>query len=330
MNKKLLSLIIATTAVFSSFAAFADETADLSGTPMLISEATEVEAHSAFITVNCTIKAVEEEMYTATVADTEEEILINKNALQITINPDGEMVELKEGDIATLYVREDTPMVLSLPAQYSPTVIVVSTDSINTVDVDNYRKSVEGEDFGNYTNQAGTLAIHVSEETEIIKLSREMFDGNLDGCDLVVVYDVVAQSLPAQTAPSKIIVLNRAQAVEIVEETFTKIVAGDKEFEYVEAEGAEGMIPVRAVAEALGFTVDWDANIPAVMINNGMYTFAIGDDHYTRGKMMPISLGQAAVCVAVNGTGITHVPVEFFSEVIGLSTAIENGALIIK
>ena len=330
MNKKVLSLIIAAAAILSSFAAFADENADLSGTPMLISESPEVEAHSAFITVNCTIKGAEEEMYKAIKADTEEEILINKNALQMTINADGEMVELKEGDIATLYVREDTPMVLSLPAQYSPTVIVVTSDSANAVDIDNYRKSVEGEDFGNYTNQAGTLAIHVSEETEIIKLSREMFDGNLDGCDLVVVYDMVAQSLPAQTAPKKVIVLNKAQMVEIEDETFTKIIAGHKEFEYVEAEGAEGMIPVRAVAEALGFTVDWDAQIPAVMINNGMFTFAIGEDHYTRGKMMPISLGQAAVCVCVNGTGITHVPVEFFSEVLGLSAVIENGALIIK
>ena len=326
MNKKLISFIIAGSAIISSIVATADATrVELENTPMLITENPEISAHSAFVPVFCKITAVEDEMFTAINTETEEEILINKNYLQMSINADGEMIELAAGDEAVLYVREDTPMLLSLPAQYSPTVIVKASEK--AVDVDNYKKSVEGEDFGDYTNQAGTLAIHVSEETEIIKLSREMFDGNLDGFDLVVIYDVVAQSLPAQTNPTKIIVLNKAQQFEAEDETFTKIVAGDKEFEYIEAEGAEGMIPVRAIAEALGFTVQWDANIPAVMINNGMFTFAIGEDHYTKGKMMPISLGQASVCVPVNGTGITHVPFEFFTEVLGVNAQIEEGTL---
>ncbi len=330
MNKKILSLILATSAVVSSIIAFAEEKPmEINETPVLISTEEAVEAHSAFITVECTIDGFENDIYTATSKETEEEILINKNYLQLTITPDGEMTELSKGDVCTLYVREDTPMVLSLPAQYSPSVIVKNTESNFATNVDNYRKSVEGEDFGNYTNQAETLAIHVSDETPIIKLSREMFDNNLDGRDLIVVYDTVAQSLPAQTAPNKIIVLNMPQTIEI-EESFTKIVAGDKEFEYVEVEGAEGMIPVRAIAEALGFTVEWDASIPAVMINSGMYTFAIGEDHYTRGKMMPISLGTPAVCVAVNGTGITHVPVEFFTEVLELEATILDGTLTIK
>ena len=158
-----------------------------------------------------------------------------------------------------------------------------------------------------------------------------MFDGNLDGCDLVVIYNMATFSIPAQTTPSRVIVLNKAaQELPAAEETFTKITAGESTFDYEEAAGAEGMVPVRAIAEALGFTVEWDAAIPAVMINNGMFSFAIGEDHYTRGKMMPITLGQAAVCVCVGDTGVTHVPVSFFTEVLGLDAVIADGTLTIS
>ncbi len=325
MNKKLLSLILTGATALSLSTAFAEEAHDI----MLISEEVietiQEEKHAAYITIECKLTGAEEDIF---LAETEagEEIIINKNHLQLSITNDGEMTELKEGDTVTLYVREDTPMLLSLPAQYSPTVIVKATESASTVLVDNFVKSGEDE-FGMYMNQGGSLAISVADETEIIKLSREFFDGNLDGQDLIVIYDFVQHSLPAQTVPSKVIVLNKAQEIPAEEESFSKIVAGEKEFDYVEAEGAEGMIPVRSVLEALGFTVEWDGELRSVMINSGKFTFAIGEDSYTVGRMAPVSLGQAPVCACVDGTGITHVPMSFFTEIVGLNAEIAEGVL---
>ncbi|MBQ7976295.1 MAG: copper amine oxidase N-terminal domain-containing protein [Clostridia bacterium] len=328
MNKKILSVLIAGATILSSSAIFAeDEYATmLISEEAVIEETVTEEAHSAFISITAEITGVGEETLTA---KTElEEIIINKNMLQMSITTDGEMVELTKGDSVTLFVREDTPMVLSLPAEYSPSVIVKnSEEAANTVMVDSFTKTEEG----SYINQAESLVLNIAEETEIIKLSREMFDGNLDGCDLVVIYNMATFSIPAQTTPSRVIVLNKAaQELPAAEETFTKITAGESTFDYEEAAGAEGMVPVRAIAEALGFTVEWDAAIPAVMINNGMFSFAIGEDHYTRGKMMPITLGQAAVCVCVGDTGVTHVPVSFFTEVLGLDAVIADGTLTIS
>ena len=145
--------------------------------------------------------------------------------------------------------------------------------------------------------------------------------------DLIVIYDMVLYSLPAQTTPKKVIVLNMAQEVPAEAEGFSKIVAGEKEFDYVEAEGAEGMIPVRSVLEALGFTVEWNGELRSVMINSGKFTFAIGEDYYTIGRMAPVSLGQAPVCVCVDGTGITHVPMSFFTEIVGLNAEVAEGTL---
>lgn len=331
MNKKILSVLIAGATILSSAAIFAEDeyaTMLISEDVVEISEeTTATEAHGAFISINAEITAIDDETLNA---KTEvEEIIINKNMLQMSINTDGEMIELKEGDLVTLFVREDAPMVLSLPAEYSPSIIVKNSEEpTNMVMVDSFTKTEDGA----YINQAETLVLNISDETEIIKLSREMFDGNLDGCDLVVIYNMATFSIPAQTSPAKVIVLNKAvqELPEVTEDVFTKIVAGEATFDYVEAEGAEGMVPVRAIAEALGFTVEWDASIPAVMINNGMYSFAIGEDHYTRGKMMPITLGQAAVCVCVGDTGVTHVPVSFFSEVLGMNTVIVDGILTIS
>ncbi len=329
MNKKFLSVLIAGATLLSAGAIFAEDeyaTMLISEDVVEISEEVKEEAHSAFISINAEITGIGEETLTA---KTElEEIIINKGMLQMSITTDGEMTELKEGDLVTLFVREDTPMVLSLPAQYSPSIIVKnSEEATNMVVVDSFKKT----DLGSYINQAETLVLNISDETQIIKLSREMFDGNLDGRDLAVIYNMATFSIPAQTTPSKVIVLNKAtQELPVVEETFTKITAGEVTFDYVEATGAEGMVPVRAIAEALGFTVEWDANIPAVMVNGGKYSFAIGEDHYTRGKMMPISLGQAAVCVCVGDTGVTHVPVSFFTEVLGLNASIADGTLTIS
>lgn len=327
MNKKILSVLIAGATLLSVGVAFAEDeyaTMLISEEPV-IEETVIEEAHSAFITIDAEITEVGDEVINAKAG--EEEIIINKNMLQMSIDASGEMIELLKGDAVTLYVREDTPMVLSLPAQYSPSIIVKTTDDdTSMIDVDSYTKTEEG----TYINKAGALVLNISDETQIIKLSREMFDGNLDGFDLVVVYNMATFSIPAQTSPLKVIVLNKAQTEIPEDETFTKIVAGDAQFDYIEAEGAEGMVPVRAIAEALGLTVEWDANIPAVMINNGMYSFAIGEDHYTRGKMMPITLGQAAVCVRVGDTGITHVPVSFFTEVLGFDATIENSTLTIS
>ncbi len=328
MNKKLLSLILAGATALSLSTAFAE---DDYGTMLISEEVVETvqeEKHAAYITISGKITGVEEETFLAQ-TESGEEIIINKNALQLTITNEGEMIELQKDDSVTLYVREDTPMVLSLPAQYSPTVIVKATEAASTVMVDNFVKSGEDE-FGMYINQGGNLAISVAEETEIIKLSREYFDGNLDGRDLIVIYDMVLYSLPAQTTPKKVIVLNMAQEVPAEAEGFSKIVAGEKEFDYVEAEGAEGMIPVRSVLEALGFTVEWNGELRSVMINSGKFTFAIGEDYYTIGRMAPVSLGQAPVCVCVDGTGITHVPMSFFTEIVGLSTEIADGVLTIS
>ena len=330
MNKKLLSLLLIGAIAVSSTAAFAEGEEDImligENDVTLIEEQVSEEAvipMAAYIKVSGKVTAIEEEKVIA-VTEGEEEFFFNNSALQLTIDKNGELCELAVGDEFTIYVNGNTPMVLSYPANYSPSVVVKESDIEMVIDVDTYHTSEE--DLGQYINSANTLALNIGEETEIIKLSREAFDGNLDGCDLVVFYDMATMSIPAQTNPKKVIVLNKEAQEEPVEEKISEIVVNGTKIEYNPTAEVEGLLPIRKVAEALGFTVEWNGELQQVLLNSGMYSFVIGENSYAKGRMMPVELECASILI----DGTTYVPRSFFTEILEAVESFENGVLTIN
>lgn len=71
------------------------------------------------------------------------------------------------------------------------------------------------------------------------------------------------------------------------------------------------MVPLRAVAEQLGYKVSWNEEDSSVTIGNGI-GLSIGKDDYSYMKTAPIQLGQAPVLK----DGMTYVPLAFFDKVI--------------
>ncbi len=97
-------------------------------------------------------------------------------------------------------------------------------------------------------------------------------------------------------------------------------------------------VPVRTVAEALGYTVEWDAVEKAVILDNGvMHTkFWVGVDSYqvtasgeeTVGMSAPFTLGMPPVVAK----GVSYVPVALFEALEGNMEgmfSIENGKVVI-
>ena len=76
------------------------------------------------------------------------------------------------------------------------------------------------------------------------------------------------------------------------------------------------MVPLRAVAEALGYEVIWEGATQSVYLNN-VISLTIGKDYYTRGRMAPIELGTAPELTDSR----TYVPLSFFKQVIGMNNA---------
>lgn len=74
------------------------------------------------------------------------------------------------------------------------------------------------------------------------------------------------------------------------------------------------LLPVRAVATALGLNVEWNAEQKSIVIEDlPLYvTFRTGVDGYTFAKTAPMPLGQAPVII----DSVTYVPVELFSDIL--------------
>ncbi len=77
------------------------------------------------------------------------------------------------------------------------------------------------------------------------------------------------------------------------------------------------MVPLRAIAEKLGYEAVWDGENKTVRLGN-LTTLTIGQDSYFAYRMAPMQLGAAPVI----HNGLTYVPLKFFREIVGAKTAI--------
>ena len=59
-------------------------------------------------------------------------------------------------------------------------------------------------------------------------------------------------------------------------------------FSYVNENGVV-MVPLRAIAETLGFKVQWEGVTQSIMLGNSI-SLKIGNDYYTYARMAPIEL----------------------------------------
>lgn len=244
--------------------------------------------------------------------------------------------DLTDGTKITVFTGSYEPTPLILPVQYTANVIIINGDKEGNVNADTYLADEEG-----YTNAANTLNIAAADDTKIVDKDEKEYKGDLDKNDLIVFYGASTKSIPAQTTPTKIVVLGENEialkqieaaknatpaptaapettvAPEVTEAPqvsyagLVNVVIGDKNVSDVYAKDNTTMVPLREVAEAAGFTVTWNAENRAVILNDGVYSLKIGENSYVKGKMMPLTLSAAPEIV----NDLTYVPAEFFAEV---------------
>ena len=244
--------------------------------------------------------------------------------------------DLTDGTKITVFTGSYEPTPLILPVQYTANVIIINGDKEGNVNADTYLADEEG-----YTNAANTLNIAAADDTKIVDKNEKEYKGDLDKNDLIVFYGASTKSIPAQTTPTKVVVLGKNEialkqieaaknatpaptaapettvAPEVTEAPqvsyagLVNVVIGDKNVSDVYAKDNTTMVPLREVAEAAGFTVTWDAENRAVILNDGVYSLKIGENSYVKGKMMPLTLSAAPEIV----NDLTYVPAEFFAEV---------------
>ena len=267
---------------------------------------------------------------------------VNYTILENTLvfNSKGEKKEVKDiekdADI-TVFTNSYSPAPLIMPPQYQADVIIINDgEEIGSVNVDTY--IADGERL---INAANSLVLNIGETTKIVdKDGKEVKADELKNKDLVVFYTITTRSIPAQTTPEKVVVLGEnetalaqiADAQNVTAETSTPapvetpeissataVVVGNKTVTNIYSKDDVLMVPLREIAEELGFTVEWDGNLRAVILNGGMYSLKIGENSYVKGKMMPVELKAAPEIK----DDLTYVPVEYFTEVLEAAENIE-------
>ena len=229
----------------------------------------------------------------------------------------------------------------SMPPQSSPDGVVILFETAVPLPADltavsglmQERFDLLGTDTGSgvfsMLSQSGALNIHINPLIPItfedgLSVRDSLADGQslanlLDGRMLEVTYSAVAMSLPPQSTPTGIVVMYE-KAVPLPEtvtgdtvplngEVVVKGAILDAPAPFVTADNTV-MVPLRAVAEALGFNVTWDGSNGSVRLGNAITLF-LGLDYYTVGRMAPLQLGTAPELV----NGFTYVPLKFFSTV---------------
>ena len=233
------------------------------------------------------------------------------------------------GSVITGFYDANAPMILIYPPQYNTEVVYVAGSENQNIKVDRFNDELVSSD--------NELKLNISKDTQIVLQDGTAYEGKLANKKLVVFYTVTTRSIPAQTNPSKVVVLfdKAADAVQDltgedksdVNPDSLSVVVNNSSVEapaaYTNDQGVI-MVPLRAIAEALKFDVMWDAKSKKAMVGK-VASATIGQDYYTYMKTAPIKLGTAPEIVK----GRTFVPISFFKEVMRMNTAEVNGSRII-
>ncbi|QCR32221.1 stalk domain-containing protein [Lysinibacillus sp. SGAir0095] len=256
-----------------------------------------------FIKVIGKIESITEETkgnYFATVKSNNEEFGFYYNKSTVIMNNVGEIVELSEGVEITAFIDAKNPMLMIYPPRYSPDVVIVQTKKSGTVQLDQFNEQ--------FLNKKEDLVIKVTEETIIQDLAgKAQAKADIVEKDILIFFDVVLESYPAQTSPSKILVLNKEtskidKAITIANEDYYEV-------------NSVKMIPLRRVAEQLGFQVDSTGRGAIVSKGNVSFTITRGTKQYGYNKALRYFQQEPELLEK----GKTYVPYEMLEQLIELT-----------
>lgn len=229
-------------------------------------------------------------------------------------------LEIAKGQTLIGFYENNRPMIMIYPPQYSLSIVAEVNDKL-FVEADKFNKGL--------VNTDNTLKLNISEDTEIVwengaqinwikAPTAEELTAVLEDRRLVVFYDITTKSIPAQTTPKKVIVLSKKEAEPVSDVAGFDIEVNGAVIHAANAFRGENdavLVPVRAIAEALGAEVRWNGETQAVNVGENA-AFVIGSKTCWAYES-DIELEAAPVLK----DGLSYVPVEFFQKVLPLRVA---------
>ncbi|MDF2924896.1 MAG: copper amine oxidase-like protein [Paenibacillaceae bacterium] len=240
--------------------------------------------------------------------------------------------KLAVGATVTGFYDATLPVIMIYPPQYEAVVLAVDFPQDQSIKVDRFD--------GHLVSADNQLKLNLADDTKIILPDGQNYEGELANRNLAVIYDVSTKSIPAQTTPLKVIVLPEAATPPVQAEpgeanhgstghiTGMPIVVNGNLITapapYTAGDGT-AMVPLRAIAEALGFTVTWDEASWSVTLDQSI-SLTVDKDSYAYQQGAPVQLGTPPVLAGET----TYVPLQFFKEVARMNAAgLSDGQIVI-
>ena len=202
-------------------------------------------------------------------------VIDGKNGKMVAIG------ELKKDQKLDVYYRKHTPVLQSYPAQFSPTVIFIPAEDGYYSDVDYYDEHGNGHE--------ARLVINNPENSTIvnIKVEKRLVKDILNK-DLIVLYKNSTRSLPPQTNPDKIIILEDVG----VKNSHEIKLSGNPIIYTLEpvSQNGEKLYPIRQIFENAGGKVEWQDSTKTIeikissqviRINTKTKLVIVGDKEFT-------------------------------------------------
>lgn len=165
--------------------------------------------------------------------------------------------KLTEGmEVAVIY-GANAPMGMSMPPYMGNVTAVVANADKGSISVGLFNDDL--------VNEADLLQLNIAESTNILTTlgTRSILSADdIKGKNAVVFYDVTTRSIPAQTTPSFVLLLEEKEAVTEAQE---EAAVDTKSVE------APEMVALRDAAEAKGYSVKWQGKTaPIVLEKDGL------------------------------------------------------------
>jgi hypothetical protein len=206
---------------------------------------------------------------------TDESLLFNSGTTKSIKKTD-----LKKGATVEAYYDKNKPMILIYPAQVTPEIVILKDkDVFGEVKIAKFDKD--------YLSLDGELKLNLSKDTILLnQQGKEIKEKGLQGKELAVFYHATTRSLPPQTSPSKVIALD--YVTEGLPEPETPDISKVQEIiknDHYMKNGVK-MIPLRKVAEHLGYHVLSQPKVNGALLTleNSSFTIKRGDKMYGYNK----------------------------------------------
>lgn len=165
--------------------------------------------------------------------------------------------KLTEGmEVAVIY-GANAPMGMSMPPYMGQVTAVVANADKGSISIGHFNDDL--------LNEKDLLQLNISEKTTILTTlgTKSILSADdVKGKDAVVFYDITTRSIPAQTTPSLVLLLEEREAVT---EGTEEAAVDTKSVE------APEMVALRDAAEAKGYSVKWQGKTaPVVLEKDGM------------------------------------------------------------